>query len=227
MRRFRTTTREWNLSSSFRYPFPSNSSLSLSLYLRKRFTFSERRMALVCVLYVLKNIEKKWILEWVRKETMNTFTTFLELITLAVEVFQYSGKDKIYSRRASAQPTRAVDVPSKLSLGTGRGSIRGTTSLSVNNSIKYKDTLRPDGTLSETHQKKKQQQSSGKDVNPIVDKRPVNFGIDLDTEVKLVNSLSLLPPVLLISHFSCGAVLSNNLLLSWNCRRAHWLLRPL
>jgi len=177
--------------------------LSLSLYLRKRFTFSERRMALVCVLYVLKNIEKKWILEWVRKETMNTFTTFLELITLAVEVFQYSGKDKIYSRRASAQPTRAVDVPSKLSLGTGRGSIRGTTSLSVNNSIKYKDTLRPDGTLSETHQKKKQQQSSGKDVNPIVDKRPVNFGIDLDTEVKLVNSLSLSSPLsfsYLISH---------------------------
>ena len=143
-------------------------------------------MALISVVYVLKNIDKKWLLEWLRKETIVTFLTFFDLIGLALETFQYSGKEKAQERRAFNQPNIkvTVDSPSRSSLAGRSGSIRGDKALlTPSGSVKH-SSVRLDpmtGTVSESPLKKKIKES-----NPTIDRRSVNYNIEGDLEIKLV-----------------------------------------
>ena len=158
-----------------------------------RFTMLERRLSLICVVYVLKNIDKKWLLEWLRKETMTAFLTFFDLIGLALETFQYSSKEKAFERRALNQPNVKVtmDSPSRSSLAGRTGSLRGDKSLlTPSSSLKQHNSVRLDpmtGTVSESPLKKKI-----KDSNPAIDRRSVNYNIDGDMEIKLVCCLFFL-----------------------------------
>lgn len=153
---------------------------------------------MICVCYILKNIEKKWLLEWLRRESIQTFTTFLDLIGLALEVLQYSGKDKIAERRAANMPSSKAssssvpETPTRSSL-SGKGSLREKSekTLSISGSVKHaKDTLRGDngsGTISSESPLKKKL----KEASVAVEKRSVNMNIDIDTEIKLVSLLQI------------------------------------
>ena len=147
-------------------------------------------MALISVVYVLKNIDKKWLLEWLRKETIASFLTFFDLIGLTLETFQYSGKEKAQERRALNQPNIkiTVDSPSRSSLAGRSGSIRGDKSLLTPSSSVKHSSVRLDpmtGTVSESPLKKKIKES-----NPTIDRRSVNYNIEGDLEIKLVCFLS-------------------------------------
>jgi len=136
-------------------------------------------------------------LDWLRKESMQTFTTFLELITLSVETFQYSGKDKLIDRRNTAQPAKTPETPTRSSL-QGRNSIRGNSGLSLANSIKYnKDTLRPEAAENHHHNKKRHH----KEHSFLVEKRPVNFNIEVEAEVKLEGALATEVTMILLDVF--------------------------
>jgi len=56
---------------------------------KKSFTLQERRLALISFIYIARNIEKKWLIQWFKKEnSMTTFESFLDLLSLALDIFQ-------------------------------------------------------------------------------------------------------------------------------------------
>jgi len=56
------------------------------------FNNTERRAILVCFLYVIRSLDTKWLFEWLRKETVQNFSTFIDILGLCVNTFQVSSQ---------------------------------------------------------------------------------------------------------------------------------------